>query len=228
MRIGIIGAMAPEVESLRNSLTNCRSTTLGKSIFYEGTLGGHEVVLSESGIGKVAAAAVTAIMITRFNVSCVINTGSAGAIGEGLKIGDTVISDQVAHHDVDLTIFGYAQGQMAAHERYFKADPHLIAVARKACPDPEKTHVGTVVSGDCFVSDPARKLWIRNTFDHVQVVEMEAAAIAQICTDFATPFLIIRAVSDGAEEGKAMTFEEFLPLAAAASAKLVTAIVAAL
>ncbi|MBO6257928.1 MAG: 5'-methylthioadenosine/adenosylhomocysteine nucleosidase [Succinivibrio sp.] len=232
MTIGIIGAMDPEIEHLTKDLRDIHKQTIGFAEFISGKLADRDVVIVRCGIGKVSAGAVTALLISHYNVTCVINTGSAGGIGHGLKVGDTVFSTKVAYHDADLTVFGYKRGQMAAHPLYFDADAQLISLAEEAALSltdfKGAIKKGVVLSGDQFISDPDKKLSLVETFPEALVVEMEGAAIAQICNDFCVPFLVIRAVSDCAEEGNAMTYEEFLPLASQNSAKLVLALVARL
>ncbi len=229
MTIGIICAMDPEAEKLIEKLDNCEEQVLGTGHYYKGILEDHEVVIARSGIGKVSAACVTAILITVFKVNVIINSGSAGALDSELKLGDTVFSTCAAYHDADLTIFGYKKGQMAGHELYFKSSPELIAKAEIAAANVPaiRSHVkkGIVLSGDQFISSQEKKEQLCADFKGASVTEMEGAAIAQVATDFNIPFLIIRAVSDGACEGKALTFEEFLPLASENSAKLVLALI---
>lgn len=225
MIVGIICAMDPEAESLVAKLKNAQDIILGKAHFYTGTLEDHDVVIARSGIGKVSAAYVTAILITKFNVSVIINSGSAGALDSSLKLGDTVFSTQAAYHDADLTIFGYKKGQMAGHELYFEASPELIAKAEIAASNVPaiRDHVrkGIILSGDQFISSSEIKTSFCETFKGAMVTEMEGAAIAHVASDFNVPFLIIRAVSDGACEGEPQTFEEFLPVASKNSAALV-------
>ena len=228
MTIGIICAMDPEALKLIEKLENCEEQVNGFAHYYKGILENHEVVIVRSGIGKVCAAAVTAILITSFKVSVIINSGSAGALDASLNLGDTVFSTGVAFHDADLTIFGYKKGQMAGHELYFQSSPELIAKAEIAADNVPsiRSHVkkGIVLSGDQFISSQEKKEELCHDFKGALVTEMEGAAIAQVASDFNVPFLIIRAVSDGACEGKPLTFEEFLPLASENSAKLVLAL----
>lgn len=232
MTIGIIGAMDPEIEHLTKQLKDIHKNKIGFAEFISGKLEDRDVVIVRCGIGKVCAGAVTALLIAEYRVSCVINTGSAGGIGHGLKVGDTVFSTKVAYHDADLTIFGYKPGQMAAHPLYFEADAQLISTAEEAAHHltdfKGSIKKGVVLSGDQFISDPDKKLSLVETFPEALVAEMEGAAVAQICSDCHVPFLIIRAVSDCAEEGNPMTYEEFLPLASENSARLVQALIARL
>ena len=229
MTIGVICAMDPELEKLISKLENCQEQVLGNGHYYKGLLEDHEVVLARCGIGKVSAACVTAILISVFKVSVIINSGSAGALNSELKLGDTVFSTSTAYHDADLTILGYQKGQMAGHELYFKSSPELIAKAEIAAANVPslryRVKKGIVLSGDQFISSEEKKKELCHTFNGAMVTEMEGAAIAQVASDFNIPFIIIRSVSDGACEGKPLTFEEFLPLASENSAKLVLALI---
>ena len=229
MKIGIIGAMDPEVDTLVNELKHMKQHTIGYAILYEGELCDHDVVIARSGIGKVCAGSITAIMCAMYNVDCIVNTGCAGALSPNLKIGDTVLATKVAFHDCDLTAFGYAKGQMANHPLYFEADQGLIRVAYDAADsltDYKGTiHKGVILTGDQFISNHDRKLELVEGFPEAMATEMEGAAIAQVASDFKKPFIVIRAISDAASEGHTMTYEEFMPMAAATSADLVSAMI---
>ena len=188
------------------------------------------MVLVLSGIGKVNAAVSTSWVIHQFAPDCIINTGSAGGLGKGLKVGDVVIGETVAHHDVDVTAFGYVWGQVPQLPAVFASDENLIRQAEKAAQVFEGAAVtqGLIVSGDRFVHSSKGVAEIRNHFPEVKAVEMEAAAIAQTCHQLEVPFVIIRAVSDSADEKADISFEEFLKTAAVSSAKMVTEIVKSL
>lgn len=225
MKTGIIGAMEPEIEILTAKLQNQRCEHRAWADFYCGTISGQEIVIVRSGIGKVCAGGVTALLISDFGVDCIINTGCAGAVSKELKIGDTVFSTRAACHDADLTVFGYKKGQMADQPQFFDADPGLIAQAERAAADlPSfKGHIrkGTVISGDQFISDRNKRQELTTMFPDALVTEMEGAAVAQVACNCKVPFLIVRAVSDCAYEGDPMTYEEFLPLAAQNCASLI-------
>ena len=188
------------------------------------------MVLVLSGIGKVNAAVSTSWVIHQFAPDCVINTGSAGGLGKGLKVGDVVIGETVAHHDVDVTAFGYVWGQVPQLPAVFASDSNLIRQAEKAAQvfDGAAVTQGLIVSGDRFVHSSEGVAEIRSHFPEVKAVEMEAAAIAQTCYQLEVPFVIIRAVSDSADEKADISFEEFLKTAAVSSAKMVTEIVKSL
>ena len=228
--IAVVGAMEQEIELLRESMPNVKHVSFGKFSAYEGELAGKRMVLVLSGIGKVNAAVSTSWVIHQFAPDCIINTGSAGGLGKGLKIGDVVIGETVAHHDVDVTAFGYVWGQVPQLPAVFASDENLIRQAEKAAQVFEGASVtqGLIVSGDRFVHSSEGVAEIRSHFPEVKAVEMEAAAIAQTCHQLEVPFVIIRAVSDSADEKADISFEEFLKTAAVSSAKMVTEIVKSL
>ena len=228
--IAVVGAMEQEIELLRESMANVKHVSFGKFSAYEGELAGKRMVLVLSGIGKVNAAVSTSWVIHQFAPDCVINTGSAGGLGKGLKVGDVVIGETVAHHDVDVTAFGYVWGQVPQLPAVFTSDSNLIRQAEKAAQvfDGAAVTQGLIVSGDRFVHSSEGVAEIRSHFPDVKAVEMEAAAIAQTCHQLEVPFVIIRAVSDSADEKADISFEEFLKTAAVSSAKMVTEIVKSL
>ena len=228
--IAVVGAMEQEIELLRESMANVKHVSFGKFSAYEGELAGKRMVLVLSGIGKVNAAVSTSWVIHQFAPDCVINTGSAGGLGKGLKVGDVVIGETVAHHDVDVTAFGYVWGQVPQLPAVFVSDSNLIRQAEKAAQvfDGAAVTQGLIVSGDRFVHSSEGVAEIRSHFSDVKAVEMEAAAIAQTCHQLEVPFVIIRAVSDSADEKADISFEEFLKTAAVSSAKMVTEIVKSL
>ena len=160
----------------------------------------------------------------------VINTGSAGGLGSGLKVGDVVIGTQTAHHDVDVTAFGYAIGHVPRMPARFESDPALCAAAEKAAAAFEHAavHRGLIVSGDQFVHSSESVAEVRRHFPDAQAVEMEAAAIAQSCHRFGVPFVVIRAISDLADEQADTSFETFLKTASVHSAKMVLQLIEAL
>ena len=147
-----------------------------------------------------------------------------------MKVGDVVIGTEIAHHDVDVTAFGYVWGQVPQLPAVFVSDDLLVGKAKQAAEVFEGAAVaqGLIVSGDRFVHSSEGVAEIRSHFPEVNAVEMEAAAIAQACHQLNTPFIVIRAMSDSADEKADISFEEFLKTAAASSAKMVEKIVASL
>jgi adenosylhomocysteine nucleosidase len=227
MKIGVIGAMEQEVSILKAALTNLEEVKKGGCTFFTGQLNGADIVLLQSGIGKVAAAVGTTILLSDYQPDVVINTGSAGGFESSLNLGDVVISTEVRHHDADVTAFGYEIGQMAGQPAAFAADKKLMDVAEQALAQMEDKHAvrGLICTGDEFVCRPERQEVIRKNFPGVIAVEMEASAIAQTCHQFNTPFVVVRAISDVADKESPMSFEEFLPLAAQSSSEMVVKMV---
>lgn len=165
----------------------------------------------------------TTILLHEFKPDVVINTGSAGGYDETLEVGAVVISDEVRHHDVDVTIFGYEIGQMAGMPAAYKSDEKLMKVAEEAVKavGEHQYGVGLICSGDAFMNDPERVEAVRRHFPQMKAVEMEAAAVAQVCYQFATPFVVIRALSDIAGKESNISFDEFLPVVAKHSTQVV-------
>lgn len=223
MRIAVIGAMEEEVELLRNTLENTASTTVANCEFTMGTYKGKEVVLLKSGIGKVNAAMSTTLLLQEYKPDVVINTGSAGGYDPELEVGSIVISDEVRHHDVDCRVFNYEMGQVPQMPPAYKADERLMKFAVEAVDEVggHKYGVGLICSGDSFMSDPERVEEVRTYFPAMKACEMEAAAVAQVCYQFKTPFVVIRALSDIAGKESNISFDEFLPLAAKHSTEIV-------
>lgn len=212
--IGIIGAMKEEKDAILSMMQDVERVIHYGVKFYIGTINGRDCVLSKSGVGKVNAARTTQIMIDRYNPEFIINIGSAGALEPSLEIGDTVISDYCIQHDADITAFGHQKGYIAGL-RYIEADKGLVEKCRKAIElsvdSKYKTYIGTVASGDQFISSQEKKQELHKEFN-AWCVEMEGAAIAQVCHLCEVPFVIIRSISDKALQGNAMEFKEFLVL----------------
>ncbi|KPD01707.1 5'-methylthioadenosine/S-adenosylhomocysteine nucleosidase [Geobacillus thermocatenulatus] len=223
MKAAIIGAMEEEVAILRSRMEGREETVIAGCEFSKGSLDGVEAVLLKSGIGKVNAAMGTTLLLDRFRPDFVINTGSAGGFLPSLRVGDLVISEEVVHHDVDVTAFGYAYGQVPGLPERYRADEALVEAAKQAAArlDGLQAVTGLIATGDSFMNDPTRVEFVRGQFPELCAVEMEAAAIAQVCVQFGTPFVIIRALSDIAGEESNVSFEQFLETAAKHSAELV-------
>ena len=226
MTIGIIGAMEQEVALLRAQMNDVETLSLAGCEFYRGTLAGQNVVLTRSGIGKVAAAVATTLLLDHFAPDCVINTGSAGGFDPELHIGDVVISSEVRHHDVDVTGFGYEIGQVPRLPAGFTADEQLKAIARAAIselPASIQCKEGLICTGDQFMCDPVRIAKARHDFPTMAAVEMEGAAIAQVCHQFGTPFVVTRSLSDIAGKESPTSFDEYLEIASKNSSAMVVA-----
>lgn len=222
---GIIGAMDEELTLLRELLRGAQARPIGGFTLYTGTLAGHAVLLAKCGIGKVNAAALAQLLVLQ-GVSHVIFTGVAGGLVPGLRVGDLVMSTDAVQHDVDVSALGYAPGEVPGEVSgggiAWPADERLRALALSAAAAvPEVQAVaGRVASGDQFIADPAKGRWLREVFGAV-CAEMEGAAVAQICHKAGVPFLIIRSLSDSADEGAQTDFRAFTPLAAERAKKVV-------
>lgn len=219
--IGIIGAMDSEVSYICNQMENKESCEINHLTFYKGKLFGKDVVLVKSGIGKVNAALCAQLLILKFNVDKVVNTGVAGATGEGLEIYDFVVSTEAVYHDFDIRFFGYKLGQIPGLPERFSADKALIDCAVSAfektdLPKNHKMVKGLVASGDQFIGSGDVKNNIVSNF-HPMCVEMEGAAIAHACHLMNVPFVIVRCMSDTADDSVETTYSE--DEAAAASCK---------
>ncbi|WP_342537260.1 5'-methylthioadenosine/S-adenosylhomocysteine nucleosidase [Sporosarcina sp. FSL K6-3508] len=230
MKIAIVGAMEEEVEILRHEIGIGKITTIANCEFIEGKVGKHEVIVTKSGIGKVNAAMATTILLQNYKPDIVLNTGSAGGTHPDLEVGTIVISDYVLHHDVDVTAFGYELGQVPQLPATFPSDKELINLAKETVTelDTYKHAVGTIASADVFMSDADRVLSVKEKFPRVIAVEMEAAAVAQVCYQFNTKFVVIRALSDIAGKESSISFDEFLPLAAKHSSQIVLRVISKL
>ena len=207
MKLGIICAMEEESRTLVENLDKARKITRNGYVFHTGSIGRHEVVLVQSGIGKVMSAMAVTLLVEVFSVDGIINTGSAGAVNHELKIGDVVVADRLAYHDVDVTAFGYAFGQMAQQPLYFESSKYFVSELKKAIENPV---VGLITSSDSFISSDGRIAEIKKHFPEVLAVEMEGASIAQAATALRKPFVIIRAMSDTASHDANVKFDEFI------------------
>lgn len=210
--IGIIGAMEEEVAALKEKMEIEEVLNKASMEFYKGILQGKEVVVVRSGIGKVNAGLCTQILADVFDAAMVINTGIAGSLDARIDIGDIVISTEALQHDMDATQFGYPLGQIPRMETLaFPADEKMVSLAKEACEkvNPEiKVFTGRVVTGDQFVASKDVKDHIKTNFDGL-CTEMEGAAIAQAAWLNQIPFVIIRAISDKADDSAQMDYPTF-------------------
>ena len=210
--IGIIGAMEEEVAILKEKMTDVTVTKKAGMEFYHGELKGRNVVVVRSGIGKVNAGICTQILADDFHVDAVINTGVAGSLKAEINIGDIVLSTDTVHHDMDASEFGHAIGQVPRMDTYaFPADEKLRTLAEEVCRqvNPEiQVFQGRVVSGDQFVAEKAAKAKIIETTKGY-CTEMEGAAIGQAAYLNKIPYLVIRAISDKADDSAHVDYPVF-------------------
>ena len=222
--LGIIGAMDEEVVKVKEQMENVQIMTKAAMEFFEGMVNGHPVVVVRSGIGKVNAAMCTQILADAYHVDAIINTGIAGSLNADINIGDIVLSTDTLEHDMDAVAFGYPLGQIPRMDTLsFKADERLRKIAKQSCekvnPD-VAVFEGRIVSGDQFVSDKVKKQWLVEHFSGY-CTEMEGAAIAHAAYLNQIPFLIIRAISDKADDSATVDYPTFEAKAIEHSVKLI-------
>ena len=210
---GIIAAMNEEMQEIKNIMTNIKQKNIYELNFFVGKISKTDVVLVEAGIGKVNAARVTQILIDNFDIKGIINVGSAGSCNDELNIGDIVIGKKIIQHDFDITAFGHPKGFISNIGEYVESDSQLIEKMEQAINnlhDNEfKIKIGTIATGDTFCTDIKLKEEIRSEFN-CDAIEMEGAAIAQVCKLDDIPFIIIRSISDKPNGNNEITFEKFL------------------
>ena len=215
-KLGIIGAMLIEVETLLDKMENVTMTKHAWSEYYEGTLEGQDVVVVQCGVGKVNAAMCAQILCSCYGVTHLVNTGIAGSLCADLDIGDLVVSRDAMYHDFDCNAFGYPSGKVPGMDVIaFPADETMMGYAFAAAEavNPGHTRIGRVASGDQFVAEKALKEKIIATTQGL-CTEMEGAAIAQTAYRNGIPFVILRAISDKADDSAEMDYPTFERIAA--------------
>ena len=226
--IGIIGAMDEEVISLKRKMDVKEEREIAGMTFFVGTVAEKEVAVVRCGIGKVNAAVCTQILADIFNVEYVINTGVAGGLYPELNIGDIVVSSDTVEHDMDASAVGNPRGEIPRmHKTYFEADEKLIEAAKRVAEGLKGNHkvfVGRIASGDQFICSMKVKEDIYSTFT-AYCAEMEGAAIAHTCFLNKIPFVVIRAISDKADQSADVSFEEFVDVAAKNASRMIQGII---
>ena len=215
-KLGIIGAMEQEVESLLAQMQGKTSREIAGSTFFSGTLEGVDAVVVQCGVGKVNAALCAQILCDCFGVTHLVNTGIAGSLCAELDIGDLVVSRDAMYHDFDCVHFGYPYGRVPGMDvTAFPADDTLLGYAFAAAEqvNPSHTRIGRVASGDLFVADAVQKERIIAATQAL-CTEMEGAAIAQTAYRNQVPFVILRAISDKADNSAQMDYPTFERIAA--------------
>ena len=223
--IGIIGAMDSEIDILVKQLNIKQQKVVSNNRYYLGTLENKDIIIVRAGIGKVNAAITAQILVSVFNISHIIFTGIAGGIAHQLKPLDMVIATSVIHHDYDTTALGDQLGHVPGSDNgYFYSDSSLVLKTLKICEQclsrSSKAYTGVIASGDQFVVDKNITTKLTDNFN-AMAVEMEGAAVGQVATLANVPFIIIRAISDTADENAAKNFEYFAIKAAQQSAAVV-------
>lgn len=210
--LGIIGAMDEEVARLKDMIEKLRVVNKAGMSFYQGEICEQQVVVVKCGVGKVNAAMCTQAMIDNFSVSAIINTGIAGSLDADIEIGDIVFATDTIEHDMDVAALGYEPGVIPdTKESIFKADRKLVEYAKTAV---EKAGIevnvftGRIVSGDQFISSKEKKKWLVDTFGG-RCAEMEGAAIGHVASLNEIPYLVVRAISDKADDSAEMDYPTF-------------------
>ena len=215
-KIGIIVAMEEELESILEIMDNIEEKEIYGLTFKTGQIEKNKIIVVKCGVGKVNAARVTQILIDTFNVKCVINVGAAGALNPFLNIGDIVIGEKLIQHDFDITAFDHDKGYITGVGDYIYSDSELIEKFENAANNLKekdyKIKKGIIATGDIFCTDIEMKNKIFSKFD-ADCVEMEGAAIAQVCYLDKIPFIVIRSISDSPNGNNEIDFDKFVELA---------------
>ena len=216
-KYGIIAAMQEEMQEIKKIMTETEERKIYELTFTKGKINNTEVVLVEAGVGKVNAARTTQILINDFDIEAIINVGSAASANDELDIGDIVIGKKLVQHDFDITAFGHPKGFISNVGQYVESDSKLIEKMEQTIVDLQdkefKIKIGTIASGDIFCTEIKMKEKIRNKFE-ADAIEMEGAAIAQVCKLDNVPFIVIRSISDNPNGNNNITFDQFLEKAA--------------
>lgn len=224
MKVGIIVAMQEEMEELMNIMTGIDEKRIKEISFFKGSIEGTKCIAVKCGVGKVNAARITQMMIDNFDLDYIINIGAAGALNPSLEIGDIIIGNKLVQHDFDITAFGHTKGYITGVGDRIYSDSKLVEEFEKSIENLDekvyKIKTGTIASGDIFCTEVNMKEKIYAQFG-ADCVEMEGAAIAQVCYLDNVPFVIIRSISDTPNGKNAVTFDEFVNLAAKRCANMI-------
>lgn len=221
--VGIIVAMQEELDEILKIMQRIEEEKIYDITFFRGAIEKNNVIVVKSGIGKVNAARTTQILIDKFDIKCVINVGTAGALDPELNIGDIVIADKLIQHDFDITAFDHDKGYITGVGDYIPCDSKLMNKFKRIAIDIQddtcKIAMGVIASGDIFCTEIKMKNKIYNKFN-AQCVEMEGASIAHVCYLDNVPFIVIRSISDSPNGNNAIVFDEFVKLASKRCAKI--------
>ena len=218
--IAIIGAMDEEVAAIRHRMTDVSENVIAGNTFSRGQLGQKAVVLFQSGIGLVNAAMALTLASQHFELTAILNVGTAGGLHEDLRVLDLIAADKLTYHDFDISIFGNPRDFSDANRMVFHADPALLRLLKTLNPS-ERLFIGPLVSGNQFIGSPAQVSEIHQHYPEALAVEMEGAALAHVASKLKIPFLVIRSISDLVlHPSNEMTFEAYLAKASERSAHL--------
>lgn len=212
-KYGIIAAMYEEMQEIKRIMTDLEEKRIYGLTFFRGTINENDIVLVECGVGKVNAARTTQILIDNFDIDAIINVGSAGSARDEVNIGDIIIGKRLVQHDFDITAFGHPKGYISNVGECIESDDKLINKMEKIITNLQDNKfnikIGTIASGDIFCTESKMKEKLRIEFD-ADAIEMEGAAIAQVCKLDSIPFVVIRSISDRPNGNNNVTFEQFL------------------
>ena len=221
---GIIAAMQKEMKEIENLMIEKTYKKIYELCFVQGKINNTAVVLVEAGVGKVNAARTTQILIDNFKINGIINVGSAGSSNDDLQIGDIVIGKKLIQHDFDITAFGHQKGYISNVGQFVESDRTLIEKMEYTIAKIKESNfnikIGNIASGDIFCTEIKMKDKIRTKFA-ADAIEMEGAAIAQVCKLDNIPFIVIRSISDTPNGSNNITFDEFLEKASKRCAKII-------
>lgn len=207
--IGIVFAMKEELDEFVKLVDNIKEEKIYDLTFYKCNLFNKELVLVESGVGKVNAARTTQILIDKMNPKYIFNVGVAGSISDKVNVLDIVVSDKLVQHDFDITAFNHVKGYIPNVGTYMETNKYLLDITKSVNVD-AFVYIGTIASGDIFITEKNMSSKINTKFNAL-CVEMEGASIAQVCTLSNIPYLVIRSISDSPNQSNnKITYEEFL------------------
>ena len=224
MKIALMGAMVEEITPLLSFFKEYKEISFAGNKYYLADYKGIEVIIAYSKIGKVFSALTAATMIEKFGAKKLLFSGVAGAINPDLKIGDLIVANKLYQHDLDITAFGHPLGVVPEGKRFIEADKDLIKIAFEVAKEKGiKLKEGIIATGDQFIYSTKKKEAIRKEFG-ADALEMEGASVAVVCDALNTPFLILRSISDSANEKANIDFDTFLEKSSKRSAEFIIAI----
>lgn len=228
MKYGIICAVEPEIELIKKDMQNEKVTTIARRTYSEGMLYGKDVVLVMSEVGKVASALTATILINNFDIDCVIFCGTAGGTAPELNVGDVVVANSLIQHDLFngsehfklpmLDLSDFAPDKSLSDSIFKAVESYISTAGYKEIPEEylnefhiksPKAVIGTIASGDQFINDKTKTQWLSDNINNLKCVEMEGAAVGQVCYDFNIPLAVVRVISDSANEESDFDFFHF-------------------
>ncbi|GAA7257741.1 aminodeoxyfutalosine nucleosidase [Helicobacter pylori] len=226
MKIAILGAMREEITPFLKKFPHYTQEEVGGNTFYKIPYNGNELILAYSKIGKVHSALSASTMILKFNCEKLIFSGVAGGLNPKLKVGDLIIASKLCQYDVDITAFGHPLGFIPQSSVYIDSDHSLNQIAKEVAQQKGIDLMeGVIASGDSFIASSEKKKWLIENYQ-ADAVEMEGASVANVCHLLKIPFCILRSISDSADGGADISFDEFLEHSAQVSADFVEAMLA--